>query len=193
MTYKNTKTILFASLIVAMVLPFSGMQFVDATHVNGEEHTPDKSHVPMGATTNGTNTGENMTIGDLQFLINTSQVKIAHLQVLVLIDEEIYETRSALIIGHQELVNRIDALVNSGVLLTHDQTVSYNESVSEILRLQGINVNTANRISIHYEQIAYYQDTIDWAQAEIDSRVTSAPIVLPPTEDDESENPVGTP
>ena len=32
MTYKNTKTILFASLIVAMVLPFSGMQSANATH-----------------------------------------------------------------------------------------------------------------------------------------------------------------
>lgn len=47
MTYKNTKTILFASLIVAMILPFSGMQSVDATHVNGEDHTPDKTHLPI--------------------------------------------------------------------------------------------------------------------------------------------------
>ena len=30
MTYKNAKTILFASLLVAMILPFSGMQFADA-------------------------------------------------------------------------------------------------------------------------------------------------------------------
>lgn len=38
MTYKNTKTILFSSLIVAMVLPFSGMQSVDALHI-GDEHS----------------------------------------------------------------------------------------------------------------------------------------------------------
>ena len=37
MTYKNTKTILFASLIVAMVLPFSGMQSVNAEHITQHE------------------------------------------------------------------------------------------------------------------------------------------------------------
>lgn len=38
MTYKNTKTILFASLIVAMVLPFSGMQYASALHA-GENNS----------------------------------------------------------------------------------------------------------------------------------------------------------
>jgi len=37
MTYKNAKTILFAGLIAAMILPFSGMNFAEAETVTHEE------------------------------------------------------------------------------------------------------------------------------------------------------------
>ncbi len=37
MTYKNTKTILFASLIVAMILPFSGMNYATAEELEKEQ------------------------------------------------------------------------------------------------------------------------------------------------------------
>jgi len=39
MTYKNAKTILFAGLIAAMILPFSGMQFAEAKETEGYEVT----------------------------------------------------------------------------------------------------------------------------------------------------------
>ena len=49
MTTKTIKTILFAGLIAAMILPFSGMQSVDAAHENGEIHEEDGTNAPDDA------------------------------------------------------------------------------------------------------------------------------------------------
>ena len=46
MNTKTTKTIVFAALIAAMILPFGGMQTVYADHTAEGEHVPDGSHAP---------------------------------------------------------------------------------------------------------------------------------------------------
>lgn len=64
MTTKTIKTILFAALFAAMVLPFSGMGSVYAVHEDGAEHVPDGtnqgeegngSNLPEGSTPDGSN------------------------------------------------------------------------------------------------------------------------------------------
>ena len=45
MTYKNAKTILFAALLVAMILPFSGMVMVDATNENTNDKEKGKTKI----------------------------------------------------------------------------------------------------------------------------------------------------
>lgn len=148
MISKNTKTIVFAALIAAMILPFSGMQSAEAD-----------------------NHGENLTIEELQDIIDVSEARIIHHQARLISAEAIYDQRTALIIEYQSMLAGLDAIVNNGGVLSDEQIAFYDYIVNEIISLESQNVITAGRISNHYSQIARHQAAIAWAQAEIDSRL----------------------
>ncbi len=166
----NTKTILFAAMIAAMILPFSGMQSVYATH-EGVEHELDGEHgTGEQGTPAVTASGENLTIEVLQEMIRTSESRIAHYEALLASDEALRDHRNASIITLQVILDGLDAIVDGGGLLTGQQTALYNYAVDEINLLERANRNTANEINNHYLGIARHQAVIDWAQAELDSR-----------------------
>lgn len=147
MTNKNTKTIVFAALIAAMILPFSGMQSAEAS-----------------------NHGENLTIEELQAIVSTSATRIAHYEARLLSSELIYDHRIESINAHQLALDALDAIVDSGGVLTDTQIVFYDDIVAEIIWLESKNVGTANDILTNLAGIARHQAVMDWAQAEIDSR-----------------------
>lgn len=149
MNTKTTKTIVFAALIAAMILPFSGMQSAEAT-----------SH------------GENLTIKQLERLIYTSENRVIHFEEFLAGAESIYQHRTNSIIEHQAILDGLDEIVDNGDVLTSSQIVFYDDTVNEIDRLVQANIATAINIGIWQINLDHQLAVLEWALAELASRAT---------------------
>lgn len=86
MTTKTIKTIVFAALFAAMILPFSGMQSVHAVHESEEEHGADET--PVEVIPQGENGMEVIADGESEMEVIQNQTHNTHSPVEVIPDGE---------------------------------------------------------------------------------------------------------
>ena len=110
------------------------------------------------------------SIAELEQAIARSEGKIAQLQETKASALEMVEHRLASIATLQATIDTLDAIVESGGVLTPDQVVLYNASVAEITHLEELNVKSYERISSYSSSIRKHQGIIATIQAIIDSR-----------------------